>query len=888
MKKPFRIFYSYSHKDKEYMEETKEHLAPLFRKNLIENWYDRMIPAGTRWETEIAKELETADVFLMLVSSSFLASNYCFNIEMARAIKRANDGKAIAIPVIIRECLWELTELVNLKALPEDGIPINSWPDRDKAFKTVAEGLLQALQIPKEIKSEISVDEKIIQNLETKKLPYPLVVGRKKELRNIFKNLMESQEPIMITSGYGGIGKSTLALKTAWDFYKNKGPFNFIAWVNCRTYGTDEKQGVSFIYILNEIARAANKSDIIATSNLAAKKEMITELFRNFRSLLIFDNYESLLHYPKEEEKLSEFLEYLQTGLIHDDPFLFRLLITTRELSYGLRSLRRNELELEKMPENACVKWMKKITPKNVELKEEQYKRIWELLNGLPKYIEIAIAQLGINTFEAWERMTLKIAEGSLLVKKDTLFDDLFKQSWSRFIPKYKKVLLSISYFIGDAPYEALQFTSGFKEEDFYYILESGSKAYHESTGSSIRVHPLTYAFCRKMLNSKKYAKFREESNRRFIDYYHQYTKKAFNDNDIDAQERQIRNIVVAVMLAEKYQMWNILIDFRTFLSKSLRHRGFWYEERDISASATTAYRELSENEGLARSLVYDLGWIDLRLEEIGTAENEILEGLKIFKIIGDKEGISQATRHLGKAALIKGLDQYYIPRDTFDHFSIEAERYYKESLYIREILAEQGLDQRQAIADMYLDFGRLYWLQGLRFEQVENINGENVRAYQKYQEANEITIKAQKLFEEIGHELGIVKSWGNLGNSTKQIVRYALKHHNLKLAKINIEKAHEYYVKNAEGGVSMGRKDEISHGYWGLAEVYDILAENPQLHNSSTNLKTLLEKAHWYAVESHKIYTALGGSRDIDATHRLVERLSGSLKKMMKMSQQG
>jgi hypothetical protein len=73
-------------------------------------------------------------------------------------------------------------------------------------------------------------------------------------------------------------------------------------------------------------------------------------------------------------------------------------------------------------------------------------------------------------------------------------------------------------------------------------------------------------------------------------------------------------------------------------------------------------------------------------------------------------------------------------------------------------------------------------------------------------------------------------------------------------------------------------RKDEISHGYWGLAEVYEIFAENPQLHKSLADRNSLLKKALWYAEESYKIYKALGGSRDIYATRRLVKRLRGSL----------
>ena len=176
-----------------------------------------------------------------------------------------------------------------------------------------------------------------------------------------------------------------------------------------------------------------------------------------------------------------------------------------------------------------------------------------------------------------------------------------------------------------------------------------------------------------------------------------------------------------------------------------------------------------------------------------------------------------------------------------------------------------------------------MYWLQGIRLEYLGHKNEDGgllTQAYQKYLKANEITFKAQELFDALVLDRGIVKSWGNLGNATKELVKYALRLEDFNLANENISKAYDYYVQNAEGGISISRKDEISHGYWGIAELYEIFAKNSQIHIGASigDRKTLLKKSFWYAKESHNIYTSLGGTKDINATKRIVERLKQEL----------
>src|SRR5271157_804367 len=137
---PIRLFYSYSHQDEELRKELENHLSLLRRKGLISAWHDRMIGAGDEWKGAIDKNLEGAHVILLLVSSSFLASDYCWDVETKRALERHDRDEAKVIPIILRPCDWQGAPFGKIQALPRDGKAITSWLNRDEAFTDVALG----------------------------------------------------------------------------------------------------------------------------------------------------------------------------------------------------------------------------------------------------------------------------------------------------------------------------------------------------------------------------------------------------------------------------------------------------------------------------------------------------------------------------------------------------------------------------------------------------------------------------------------------------------------------------------------------------------------------------------------------------------------------------
>jgi len=97
-----KVFFSYSQKDRAYLERILVHLRPVEREGIVELWSDTKLQAGDRWKEEIRESINKAQVAVLLISADFLASEFIASDELPPLLSQAQDKGARIIPIIVK------------------------------------------------------------------------------------------------------------------------------------------------------------------------------------------------------------------------------------------------------------------------------------------------------------------------------------------------------------------------------------------------------------------------------------------------------------------------------------------------------------------------------------------------------------------------------------------------------------------------------------------------------------------------------------------------------------------------------------------------------------------------------------------------------------------
>ena len=164
-----RIFVSYSHHDAAAQAKLNTHLAP-WKRDSVTVWYDENIEPGAGLDTEIARELRHAHIFVALFSPAYIDSHYCWDIEYKRAMARRARKQMRVVAVVVKPCGWKHTRAANFKLLPKDGIPPEGWSSSDAAYVNVAEGIGEVI---KAVRRELAMTSKLPAGNPSKPKPKP-------------------------------------------------------------------------------------------------------------------------------------------------------------------------------------------------------------------------------------------------------------------------------------------------------------------------------------------------------------------------------------------------------------------------------------------------------------------------------------------------------------------------------------------------------------------------------------------------------------------------------------------------------------------------------------------------------------------------------------------
>lgn len=148
-----RLFTSYAHEDESYRDTLQKSLNVMKLRGVIEDWTDRALVGGDKWDQEINENLEKAHIIVLLVSPDFMNSQYILTKEMGRAMERSKAGEAVVVPVLVRITNdWDMLGLGSLQALPTkpgaptELLPVKKWDDPDEAWDCVITGLRRTIE----------------------------------------------------------------------------------------------------------------------------------------------------------------------------------------------------------------------------------------------------------------------------------------------------------------------------------------------------------------------------------------------------------------------------------------------------------------------------------------------------------------------------------------------------------------------------------------------------------------------------------------------------------------------------------------------------------------------------------------------------------------------
>lgn len=322
-KNPLKLFYSYAPEDEPLRQQLEKHLALMQRDRLIESWHNYQISPGTEISQEINTHLNTAHIILLLISSDFLSSDYCYSTEMKRALERHTAGEARVIPIILRPCDWQTASFSNLQPLPANRTPITKWQDRDEAFLDVATGIRKVIKEMASPQTSTSPSTRIFHIPFTRN---PFFTGREDILSHLHTMLHKNktaaitQPQTHAISGLGGIGKTQTALEYA---YRHQHEYQSIFWVKAETHEEIISDFLSIATLLNLPEKNAQEQSHI----VAAVKRWLEQ---NTGWLLIFDN----------ADNLAILRDYLPSGNKG------HILLTTRAQAMGQLA---RKVEIEKM-----------------------------------------------------------------------------------------------------------------------------------------------------------------------------------------------------------------------------------------------------------------------------------------------------------------------------------------------------------------------------------------------------------------------------------------------------------------------------------------------------------------------------------------------------------
>ncbi len=145
-----RVFVSYAREDRRWLEpDYRFSLIPFLMESLRRHnvvfWFDKDLKPGDEFRRFIESEIDQSQIALLIVSQSFLNSEFIENREMPRIAERARLGLMIVVPVLVEPCDWsEYPFLADRQMVPSS--PLIEYTESEAQWVKVRFQILDGLK----------------------------------------------------------------------------------------------------------------------------------------------------------------------------------------------------------------------------------------------------------------------------------------------------------------------------------------------------------------------------------------------------------------------------------------------------------------------------------------------------------------------------------------------------------------------------------------------------------------------------------------------------------------------------------------------------------------------------------------------------------------------
>ncbi len=533
-----------------------------------------------------------------------------------------------------------------------------------------------AVQIAEYQRTIADLDRQLSKAMPRHNLPprdYERFVGRQKELADVHKLLQpypKSRAYVITIDGIGGIGKSALALETAYAFREQYASlpenerFEAIVWISAkRSYLTADgilERRQAFRTLDDLYAAIAQVLDYPAITRAKAEEQrpIVEDVLREQRTLLILDNLETI-----DDENLLVFLRELP------DPT--KAIVTTRHRIDVAHPVR-----LSGMPhEDALALIGQEMARKGVSLTTEEQEQLWQRTGGVPLAIVWSIGLMGLGG--AVDVVLHRLGSG-----QGDIARFCFEESVAHIRGRdAHKLLVVLSLFATDAAREALGVVAGLGEDAFGRdtgLEELVRLSLVNKEGDRFGLLPLTRSFVQSEPATR--AEWMAAAWERWQQYYYQMAeavRTATDWREHDRIERELPNIQSLISQTlprlQYHQLDNgeLALDeqsipqaqqqaqFIATVARTCRIRGYWNECEEMWQTAIQIARLLNDAI-MVGDRCYDLGNISYYRGDIAAAEQMVIAARKEWERCGHEPRIYEhAQRLLGMIALSRGaLDE--------------------------------------------------------------------------------------------------------------------------------------------------------------------------------------------------------------------------------------